>query len=304
MTIKKEELWNRMGIIYEELYHSGKNYIASIIGGKNGIYDESYYSIKNVSPKDKNEFNILNLSSIMIILMNNTTEPLHFCNGDEFICTLIYRNDNEYIFITKRNKPYICVEELICKKYNIEPTTENQKKIKELIEKRVYTYKDRDNNKKKRCIIFEEATKLNDYVINTTHYDMFNKDVELIKLKYLQGKKVSELIPEELLDISNYIKQTNRPILLYKKAGDSKLLVNEIPQFKTITYNELCKLLIDNIEYCKYCNCKLSIINKTYNNTNLTFDAVISLHGHNKNNIVLCCSLCNSKKTFNNKLNI
>ena len=57
MSITREQIWNRMGILYQELYHTGKNYVASIVGGKNGIYDEYIYSIQKVLPDNKNKGN-------------------------------------------------------------------------------------------------------------------------------------------------------------------------------------------------------------------------------------------------------
>ena len=309
MSITREQLWNRMSVLHQELYHTGKNYVASIVGGKNGKYDDCYYSIQKVLPNDKNEDKILNLASIMIMFMSEDKEPLHFCKGgDGFTCSLIHRSGDkyysEYIFMTKRDRPYVFPEEVICKKYQIDPTPENQEKVRASIERRVYSYKHRDSEKKKRCITFEDAEKLDDYLLNTLYFDIYNEDEELQKLRHMAGKKVSELTPEQKAEVSNYITKTLRPVLLYKAKNDSKLLVNEIPEFHTISYKELCDTLISNTEECSYCKCKMTLLNTKYIETGLTFDAIVSLYGHNKDNITLCCSLCNSKKTFKNKLDI
>jgi hypothetical protein len=309
MTITREQLWNRMGVLHQELYHTGKNYVASIVGGKNGKYADCYYSIQKILPKDKNEDKILNLASIMIMIMSEDKEPLHFCKGgDGFTCSLIHRSGDkyysEYIFMTKRDIPYVFPEEVICKKYLIDPTPENQEKVRVSIEKRVYSYKQRDSEKNKRCVTFEDAEKLDDYLLNTIYFDIYNEDEELQKLRYMAGKKVSELTSEQKTEISNYITTTLRPVLLYKSPGDSKLLVNKIPEFQTISYRDLCDTLITNTEYCSYCKCKMTLLNTKYVESGLTFDAIITLYGHKKDNITLCCSLCNSKKTFKNKLDI
>jgi hypothetical protein len=297
-----------MGILHQELYHTGKNYVSSIVGGKNGKYDECYYSIQKVLPNDKNKDKILNLASIMIMFMSKNKEPLHFGKGDEFTCSLIHRsgdnNYSEYIFMTKRNIPYVFPEELICKKYQINPTPENQEKVRISIEKRIYSYTQRDIDKKNRCITFDDAEKLDDYFLNTKYFDIYNEDIELQKLRHMVGKKVSDLTQEQKTKVSNYITTTLRPVLLYKTPGDSKLLVNEIPDFQITSYKDLCNKLITNTEECSYCKCKMSLLNTKYTESAVTFDSIISLYGHRPDNITLCCSLCNSKKTFKNKLDI
>jgi hypothetical protein len=293
--------------LHTELYHSGKNYVASIVGGKNGKYNDYLYSISNISQKDRYEDTILKYASLMICIMDEDNTSLDFCRGT-FTCSLIYRKCNnsyrEYIFITKRDEPYIFPEEIICKKYNIEPTLENQEKIKISIERRTYSYKQRDFEKKKRCITFEEAEKLKDYLINIQYFDVDNVDNELKMLKYLNGKNIYDLTQEQKKEVSNYITKTLYPILLYKEKGDSKLLVNKLPEFQSVSYKELCDILISNKDECFYCKCKIILLNGTYIENGLTFDAIIPLEGHHKDNIALCCSLCNSTKSFKNKLDI
>lgn len=299
MAITREQLWKRIEVVGKELYHSGKNYFASI------YWKQHTVAILKVLPKDKNEDKILNLASIMTIFMSEDKKPLHLKDGKEgFTCSLIHRKDDEYIFMTKRDSPYIFPEEVICKKYQIEPTPENQEKVKASIERRVYSYKRRDSEKLKRCITFEDAEKLEDYLLNTLYFDIYNEDEELQKLRHLAGKKLSELTPEQKSEVSTYITTTERPVLLYKAQGDSKLLVNEVPEFHTASYKNLCDMLLSTSEECSYCKCRMTLINTTYCESGLTFDAIVSLYGHRKDNITLCCSLCNSKKTFKNKLDI
>jgi hypothetical protein len=238
------------------------------------------------------------------MFMTEDKEPLHLKGGDGFTCSLIHRKDDEYIFMTKRDTFYIFPEEIICKKYQIDPTPENQEKVRVSIKRRVYSYKHRDAKKKKRCITFEDAEKLDDYLLNAIYFDIYNQDEELQKLRHMTGKKMSELTVEQKEEVSTYITTTQRPVLLYKAPGDSKLLVNKLPDFQTVSYKDLCDILLSAPEECSYCKCKVTLINIIYCESGLTFDAIVSLHGHKKDNIVLCCSLCNSKKNFKNKLDI
>lgn len=304
MSITREQIWNRMGILYQELYHTGKNYVASIVGGKNGIYDEYIYSIQKVLPDNKNKDKILTIASIMIDMdMLDDNNSIHLCRGDAydgFTLSLTHRSGDkyysEYILSSKRDRPYVFQEEVICKKYLIDPTPENQEKVKASIEGRLCSYKRRDSELKKRCITFEYADTLDDYLLNTTFFNIYSQDDELQKLNHLAGKKVNELLSEHKTEVSEYIQKTLRPVLLYKTCGDSKLLVNEIPEIQTISYKGLCEILIANNEECSYCKCKMSLLGKKYDKSGVTFDAIIPLYGHNKDNITICCLSCNSKK--------
>ncbi len=305
MSITTDQLWSHMNTCYEELYYSGKIYVASIIGPQNG---DGLHGITKVLPDDKNRHTILNLAVIMITLQKRelSHDDINYCGGKEgFTCSLVYRksekNKSEYIFITRRSKPYLLLED-ICKKYQIDPTPENKKKVREAIENRVCSYKRRDSEKKERCVTFEDADKLDDYFLNTSAFQMYNEDEELQKLDYMTGKRISELTPNQKIEVSDYITHTSRPVLLFKSKGDSRLLVNEIPDFQTVSYGDLCDILIANTEECSYCKCKMSLLNKGKIKTGISFDAIISLYGHTKDNVTLCCLSCNSKKSFKNEI--
>lgn len=187
--------------LHTELYHSGKNYVASInmASQEYGTYD-CYNFIKNIAPKDKHENKILDYASLMMLVYNNDKDPQYFAKGG-FTCSLIYRKGDEkyseYLFITQRDTPYIFPEEIVCKKYQIEPTSENQETLRASIERRVHSYNQRDLKKNKRCITFEEAEKLEDYFFNTEYFDIYGEDNELQKLRHLTGKKVIDLTPEQ-----------------------------------------------------------------------------------------------------------
>jgi len=237
---------------------------------------------------------------IIIVFVVYVTSYQNCFNG--FACSLKHVKDDEFIFETKRGDDYMLPEEIICKKYRIEPTHENQEKLKESIQRRVYSFRSRDSKKKERCISFDDALKLDDYLINTVCYYISQRDEELQKSFHLNKKRISDLTSEQKLEVSNYITTNKRPVMLYKSYGNSKLLVNEIPEFKTASYNELCDLLLSLSDECYYCKCKLTLLNESYITSGLTFDAIIPLYGHSIDNITLCCSLCNSTKNFKNTL--
>lgn len=197
--------------------------------------------------------------------------------------------------------------ELICKRYNITITNENIKKVRKSIQHRIYNFKHRDIKKYKRFITFENAKsdEFDEYKINTVFFNIDSQDKELKELSYLCDKTVSNLNEKEMNDILMYINNKNRPILLYKKAKDSLLLVTKLPDFSNYySYNELITFINEISNECSYCKCQMTLLNNDYCNTSLTFDAIIPYYGHTKQNIQLCCSLCNSKKTFNNTLEL
>jgi 5-methylcytosine-specific restriction endonuclease McrA len=186
----------------------------------------------------------------------------------------------------------------------IKPTKENQNKVKLSIERRIYSYKAMDDKKLSRCVTFETAKGLSEYKLNTLYFDIYGEDLELQKLRHLAGKNVSELTSEDKQIVSDYITITKKPVLLYKSPGDSKLLVVEVPVYKTVSNQDLREILISSVSQCKYCSKEITLLNDNYTETGLTFDAIIPLYGHRKDNIQICCSLCNSKKTFKNDLEL
>ena len=69
-----------------------------------------------------------------------------------------------------------------------------------------------------------------------------------------------------------------------------------MPSFCDINCKELCRLLLNNETKCTYCKCEMTLLNTTYNEKCLTFDAIILLNGHRYDNLCLSCIVCNSKK--------
>ncbi len=309
--ITQKQLFERMKVIHNKIYHTGNNYIAIIKVDKGGL---SW--VEKVVPEDNMKELIGSLSAILYIFMMDDKEKFpqqytgenHLCMGEDLTCSLFHRCDNkttsEFLFVTKRKKPYPYSIEEVCKKFMIEPTKENQYKVKISIERRVHSYKARDDKKLRKCVTFETAKSLSEYKINTLYFDICGEDSELQKLHYLVGKNMSELNLEDTKILCDYINNNKRPVLLYKSPGDSRLLVCDLPIYDTVTYQDLIEILILCEPMCKYCSKYVTLMNDKYTDSRLTFDSIVPLYGHRKDNIQLCCSLCNSKKTFKNDLEL
>ena len=192
-----------------------------------------------------------------------------------------------YIHLPKDSKFDLKELEEICKKYNIINSLENQEKIKDVIKRKVYSYNYRDNKRKKRYVTFDS---------NLDGYSMSKNEIQNLNLA---GKSITELTYIEKNQILEYIKYTLQPILLYK-LNDSKLLVDKMPTFCDINCKELCRLLLNSETKCTYCKCEMTLLNTTYNEKCLTFDAIIPLNGHRYDNLCLSCIVCNTKKGINN----
>jgi hypothetical protein len=223
--------------------------------------------------------------------------------------TNLERHGLEYAGPVKKTPLEIFGAELpaICLKYHIEPTPENQEKVKLALQRRIYSYKQRDLDKQQKYITFDDAKLLNNYKIDTHYWGLrgYMDDIELQKLNYLNKKTIAELTSNELSKLCNYVKTTYRPIVLRNNnlgqipildKSYYKFVINEIPEFHPLNYNDLVEILFLNSNECSYCKCKMTLLNTQYAEKRLTFDAIIPLIGHRKDNIALCCGLCNSKK--------
>ncbi len=186
--------------------------------------------------------------------------------------------------------------EEICKLFFIEPNSDTIKRLRKSIEARVYSFRYRDKLRFKRYVTLADAADCTDYKINIEYYDISRKDIHLQKLQYLKGKNLSELSPEDKNVLTEYINRTMRPILLFKNHNYSKLLVTTIPESSTITYSDICDIILSSGGICKYCGCKMALFNDNYIPQSLTIDAVIAICGHKKDNMIACCRLCNSIK--------
>ena len=126
----------------------------------------------------------------------------------------------------------------------------------------------------------------------------------------LVTKSLSDNIITRLLAINqlnHLIKTTfNEKIRKIKKdITDVRYVVLDKPveEFKTATYEDLCKLILSNQVNCTYCNDEMILLIKGDNddkNLLLSFDAIIPIHGHTKDNLAICCCQCNSGKGTSN----
>jgi len=292
-------MWNAMEKYHNELYHTGNNYIAIITCGERYVIGRTIAAVKTITPDDKYKHAVLLLATCMIERLLDINEPLHFC-GNGFTCTLWHRSGDEkyseYLFITSRDKPYVSFEEKILAKYGIEATAATIAKLRLAMERRVYNYRARDQEKYSRYITVEMAKPLTEYTINTTYNDLYGTDAALQQLHHLAKKRIADLDDDQLAQLVSYIETSNRPVLLYKGSGDSKLLVNSIVEMHTVDRTDLCNIILESNTTCAYCNTGLTLLNDTYTPSLITFDAIVPVKGHCKDNLCVCCSMCNSKK--------
>ena len=66
--------------------------------------------------------------------------------------------------------------------------------------------------------------------------------------------------------------------------------------FKTVTFEDLCKLLLESQINCTYCNNEMLLYGDENQNFVISFDAIIPIKGHTKDNLAICCFRCNSAK--------
>jgi hypothetical protein len=192
------------------LNQSGNDYAANI------WFENHFALITNVEPKDANEKIILNLSGILIENMSEKSTETG-SSGDGFTCLIKKIDKTNYLFTTEHKNPLTNVLASICVKYNIEPNKTNALKIKQMVENRILSYKNRDKK--------------------------YNID-------------------------------------------------------KTIGTRDLCEIINNNENKCYYCNNIVDIhFEEKYNETKMTFDAMVPTNGHIKTNICICCYKCNSKKS-------
>ena len=82
------------------------------------------------------------------------------------------------------------------------------------------------------------------------------------------------------------------------------VLDKPLEPFKTVTFEDLCKLLLESQINCTYCNNEMLLFGDENLNFVISFDAIIPIKGHTKDNLAICCFRCNSTKgTLNNPIN-
>ena len=206
----------------------------------------------------------------------------------------------------------------LCAKFAYDPTDKNLRTLGEKLKQRAYAYRFRDSHKIARYSLLNDISGLEDYTIDLEKYDPLIKSIiynegkplndheqqihnELNKLNDLNGKMIKNLTMEDLSKLEECITATKQPIWI-SSSMDHKLLVTEKIECKTITFNDLCAIIIHGDLKCKYCNAEVTLIHDNESKlppTTLTIDAVYPIYGHCLNNSVLCCLQCNIRKGMN-----
>ena len=131
-----------------------------------------------------------------------------------------------------------------------------------------------------------------------------------LKIKLLSDNPITKILAKKQLH--NLIDEK-----LPRKFGIRKteilyvVLDKPSEPFKTVTFEDLCKLLLESQINCTYCNNEMLLYGDEnqsfyYENQNfvISFDAIIPIKGHIKDNLAICCFRCNSTKgTLNNPIN-
>ena len=129
---------------------------------------------------------------------------------------------------------------------------------------------------------------------------IYNENPNLVT-KSLSDNLITKLLAiNELKNLINT--KFNEKMRVWKKEETDTLYVvldKPTEEFKTATYEDLCKLILSNQVNCTYCNDEMILLIKGDNddkNLLLSFDAIIPIYGHTKNNLTICCCQCNSGK--------
>jgi hypothetical protein len=150
--------------------------------------------------------------------------------------------------------------------------------------------------------------KQNREIIQTLKDKILNKKPDL-KIKLLSDNQITKILAEiQLQDLIDEKLPWRFGIII-----EILYVVLDKPseQFKTVTFEDLCKLLLESQINCTYCNNEMLLFadeNQSfyYENKNfvISFDAIIPFKGHTKDNLAICCFRCDSAKgTPNNPIN-
>jgi hypothetical protein len=254
---------------------------------------------------------IIHIQDDKILFYNKTgkNKTFHFIKdlvvGDITILQLYNKRTEDNVVLT-----------LICNKFGYDPTPETLSIVREKLKHREYGYKMRDAKKIARYIQIRDIVTVEDYIVDMRMYDPLEKSIlynegkplnkqeqlihdELQKIQDLNGRKLKSISPEDYKLLEECIANTKQPIWIASLA-ENKLLVTESIECLTISFNDLCKMILDSDVKCKYCNITMSLIHEGDRPpTTLTIDAVYPMYGHRVDNTVLCCLQCNIRKGMN-----
>jgi hypothetical protein len=151
--------------------------------------------------------------------------------------------------------------------------------------------------------------KQNTEIIQTHKDKILNKKPDL-KIKLLSGNPITKILAE--IQLHDLIREKLSWRFERRKTEILYVVLDKPSEpYKTVTFEDLCKLLLESQINCTYCNNEMLLFadeNQScfYENQNflISFDAIIPIKGHTKDNLAICCFRCNSKKgTPNNPIN-
>lgn len=225
-------------------------------------------------------------------------------------------NDISQLELYEKRMEDNAVLTLICSKFGYDPTPETLSIVREKLKHREYGYKMRDAQKIARYIQIRDIVTVEDYILDMRMYDPLEKSIlynegkplnkqeqlihdELQKIQDLNGQQLKSISPENYKLLEECIANTKQPLWI-SSLTENKLLVTETIDCITISFTDLCKMILDSDVKCNYCNITMSLIHEGDRPpTTLTIDAVYPMYGHRVDNTVLCCLQCNIRKGMN-----
>ena len=123
-----------------------------------------------------------------------------------------------------------------------------------------------------------------------------------LKIKLLSDNPITKILAK--IQLRNLIDdKLDRKFGIRKTEILYVVLDKPSEPFKTVTFEDLCKLLLESQINCTYCNNEMLLYGDEnqsfyYENQNfvISFDAIIPIKGHTKDNLAICCFRCNSAK--------
>jgi hypothetical protein len=138
--------------LHNIINQSGNDYVATIcsniLSNTVGLIDKNgqnmqLTSIIDITPNDKYEHVILEISSLLICELDEYNTEAG-TNVDGFSCIIKRIGKDTYLFSTKRKVLLKNILNDICVKYEIEPSENNKIKLKSMINSRIESYINRD----------------------------------------------------------------------------------------------------------------------------------------------------------------
>ena len=124
-----------------------------------------------------------------------------------------------------------------------------------------------------------------------------------LKIKLLSDNPITKILAK--IQLRNLIDdKLDRKFGIRKTEILYVVLDKPSEPFKTVTFEDLCKLLLESQINCTYCNNEMLLYGDENQNFVISFDAIIPIKGHIKDNLAICCFRCDSTKgTLNNPIN-